>query len=269
MLKRFAFAALVLALLGVTEAAWPIAEERFATYQGTAPAPDHGAFAALLDRYRVEAEEGPALFDYGAVTAADHAALKAYIADLAALDPRVLGRDDAFAYWANLYNALTLDVVLDAYPVSSIMEIRSNIIRPGPWKKELIEVAGRKLSLDDIEHGILRTHWKEPRVHYAVNCASIGCPDLPASPFTGSGLDAQLDAAARAYVNSDRGVAVKADGTVTASTIYRWYKADFGEREQDVLDHARAYADPSLKAALRGKSRIDRYAYDWSLNDVP
>jgi NAD(P)-dependent dehydrogenase (short-subunit alcohol dehydrogenase family) len=268
MIKRFAFAAMVLALLGVTEAAWPIAEERFATYQGTAPAPDHGAFAALLDRYRVAGGDGPALFDYGAVTEADHAALKSYIADLAALDPRQLERDDAFAYWANLYNALTLDVVLDAYPVSSIMEIRSSILRAGPWKKELIEVAERKLSLDDIEHGILRTHWEEPRIHYAVNCASIGCPDLPATPFTGTDLEAQLDAAARGYVNAARGFMVKPDGTVRASTIYRWYKSDFGERDEDVLDHARVYADPALKAALEGKTRIDRYAYDWALNDV-
>lgn len=158
------------------------------------------------------------------------------------------------AFWANLYNAKTIDVVLDAYPIKSIKDIRLGgglvaAVTGGPWKAKVVTVAGEKLSLDDIEHGILRPIFKDARIHYAVNCASIGCPNPMREAFTGAQLDSQLDAGARAYINSKRGVSVNGD-EVVASSIYNWFVADFGGTEKGVLDHVRRYGEPALNRKL-------------------
>jgi hypothetical protein len=118
---------------------------------------------------------------------------------------------EAFAYWANLYNALTLDVVLNAYPVTSIRNIKSRgagfdlKALFGPWRTKLVTVAGRRLSLDDIEHEIMRPTFRDPRVHYAVNCAAVGCPNLWPQVWPANSLNHDLDRAARTYVNDPRG----------------------------------------------------------------
>ncbi|MEO1311052.1 MAG: DUF547 domain-containing protein, partial [Pseudomonadota bacterium] len=146
-------------------------------------------------------------------------------------------------------------------------ELKSGLISIGPWGRDLAEVNGVVLTLNDIEHEILRAFWDEPRVHYAVNCASMGCPNLMAKPWTGASLDNDLNAAARAFVNHPRGVSVE-NGRVSASTIYKWFRKDFGGSEAEVLDHIRQYADDDLKAALDGLTSIRSYDYDWSLNEV-
>ena len=128
-------------------------------------------------------------------------------------------------------------------------------------------VDGQDLSLDDIEHGILRGLWKDPHIHYGVNCASVGCPNLQPQPFTGKTVDDQLTQAAIAYVNDPRGVRV-IEKRVRVSSIYSWFKEDFGNSDQGVLDHLKTYADENLKADLSMFSRINGYDYDWSLNDA-
>jgi hypothetical protein len=129
----------------------------------------------------------------------------------------------------------------------------------------VVSVNGIGLSLDDIEHAILRPVFKDDRVHYAVNCASIGCPNLGTEAFTGASLEAQLEAAARAYVNHPRGVAVEGR-RVRASSIYDWFEEDFGGSAAGVLAHLRRFAAPELAGRLASVSAIDAYAYDWSLN---
>jgi hypothetical protein len=235
---------------------------------GDRPGPDHAPWTALLTRYVVE-RPGANLVRYAALKAQDRAALDAYVATLAAAPVSQLTRDAQFAYWVNLYNALTLAVVLDAYPVDSIrdIDISPGLFASGPWDKPLVAVAGEALTLNDIEHRILRPLWGDPRVHYAVNCASIGCPDLQPRAFTAAGLDAQLEAAARSYVNDPRGVRIEGDA-VTVSKIYDWFIADFGGTEAGVLDHLRAYAAETLAARLKDVREIDDAAYDWSLNDA-
>jgi hypothetical protein len=234
--------------------------------------PDHAPWARLLEAYLERGESGaPNRFDYGALKAnsEDRAALRAYIASLEAMDPGLLPRGEAFAFWVNLYNALTVEVVIDHYPVASIRDIAISpgLFSTGPWGKKLVTVAGRELSLDDIEHGILRPDFGDSRVHYAVNCASVGCPDLAARPYTGDELDAMLDSAARAYVNSPRGARVEG-GKLTASGIFKWYMKDFGGTEEGVLAELRKYAGPDLAAALENVSGVASYDYDWSLNDA-
>ena len=227
----------------------------------------HAAFDAFLAEYVAE-RDGMALLRYGAVTDEDAAALQSYIDTLEAMTPSSLGRDEQLAYYFNLYNAAIIDVVLDNYPISSIKEVGGGVFNRGPWKDEVVTVEGERLSFDDIEHGIVRARFDEPRVHYAFNCASIGCPDIKGSAWRAGTLDADLDEAARAYVASDRGVRVDGRGRVTASSIYKWFQEDFGGSEEGVLEHVSAYATGKKQAALDEADGVRRYDYDWSLNEA-
>lgn len=228
---------------------------------------DHGAFDALLAR-RTSLQAGVVRVDYRSWKAspADRAALKAYIARLAGTDPAQLTRAEQFAFWANLYNAVTIDTVLAAYPVRSIRDIRPTVLSIGPWKARAVTVSNIALSLDDIENGILRTGWRDPRVHYAINCASFSCPNLPRVAWRGQDLSARLDAAARDYVNHPRGVRFEGDRLVVSS-IYRWFAGDFGGGDRHILHHLSTFAAPALKARLQKTDGIGGDAYDWMLNE--
>jgi len=239
--------------------------------EGATAAVDHAAWDRLLKTYVTPGADGLNRVAYAKFKAEGRAGLQAYIAALEATDPRSLNRSEAFAYWANLYNAKTVDIVLAAYPVASIKNINLGggllaAVTGGPWKAKTLNVKGSDLSLDDIEHGFLRPVMKDPRVHYAVNCASVGCPNLASEAFTGAKLDAQLDAAARAYINHPRGISVEG-GEVTASSIYDWFQKDFGGNEAGVLAHVSAYASDALKQKLKGITAIGDFGYDWGLND--
>jgi hypothetical protein len=231
---------------------------------------DHAAFDSLLAKYARLSRDRIVRVDYAAWTrsGSDRAALRDYIDTLAASDPLRLTRDEQFAFWANLYNALTLDVVLQAYPVTSIRQIRPTLLSIGPWKKTVVRLMGVDLSLDAIEQDILRHGWRDPRVHYAVNCASISCPNLPLIAWRGAGLSLALDSAARAYVNHPRGVRFEGDSLVVSS-IYHWYAADFGGSDASVIAHLTSFAAAPLRARLDAAHRIARNDYDWSLNGAP
>lgn len=229
---------------------------------------DHTSWDTILESYISVGTDGVNRFDYGGVSAADAAALDAYLERLSGTAPSRLSRSEQLAYWINLYNALTVRTVIAHYPVKSILKVRpTSFLSPGPWKRDLITIDGRALSLDDIEHGILRPIWQDPRIHYAVNCASIGCPDLAKEAFVADTAQRMLAEAARGYVNHPRGVSVE-DGRLAVSRIYSWYAKDFGDSDQQVIAHLREHADPDLAAALAGVKRIGKYRYDWSLNDV-
>ena len=245
---------------------WPYWEAHDPASEATI---DHAAWAAFLESYVVPGDDGVHRVRYGDVSPADRAALDAYLSDLAAVPIRSYARPEQMAYWINLYNALTVQVVLDHYPVDSIrdIDISPGLFSSGPWGAELITVEGEALTLDDIEHRILRPIWRDPRVHYGVNCASIGCPDLARAPFTGADLDAQLDQAARAYVNHPRGVTIERDELIVSS-IYDWFEADFGSSEAGVIAHLRRYAEPTLAERLARFDAIDGDRYDWRLNDA-
>lgn len=205
----------------------------------------------------------------------NYAAWKANVADRQALDQLIGGlsgqkisslpRPAQFATWANLYNAITIQVVLSRFPVRSIRDIKPNVLAIGPWKEPRVTVEGKRLSLDDIEHGILRKQWSDPRVHYAVNCAAVGCPNLPRRGWRAETLDADLDAAARAFINSPRGVRVVGPQKLRVSSIYQWFKTDFGNNEAGILSHLRRYAASKLLADMTN-ARIVGDDYDWSIN---
>jgi hypothetical protein len=225
------------------------------------------AWDGLLAKYVRAGSDGLNRIDYAGwrANAPDMGALDNVVTAFAATRISSLPRSEQFCVWANLYNALTIQVVLSRYPVRSIRDIKSNPLALGPWKDKRITVEGARLSLDDIEHNILRKNWREPRVHYAVNCASIGCPNLGRRGWRAESLDADLTAAARAFINSPRGVVVTRAGQIRVSSIYQWFKVDFGNNDAGVLAHLRQYAAAPLAAQLNG-ARIVGNDYDWSIN---
>jgi hypothetical protein len=231
---------------------------------------DHRAWDAFLAGHLTAHADGVNRIAYGKVSDADRRRLDDYLSSLSAVPISEFSRDEQRAYWINLYNALTVDVVLDHYPVDSIRDIS---ISPGwfsvgPWKKKLIAIEGEDVSLDDIEHRILRPIWKDPRVHYAVNCASLGCPKLRRKAFTAANSEMLLDQGARDFINSAHGTTFDSGGRLYASSIYDWFQDDFGGNESGVVMHLRLYANPSLAAKLDGVTDVYGFDYDWTLNDA-
>ena len=245
-------------------------KQKFASHDAQSEiAVDHSAWDTLLEVYVVEGENGLNRVDYARFKKDGWPQLKAYLDRLQTVDVAALNQPEQFAFWCNLYNAKTIDVVLDYYPVNSIrdIDISPDIFSDGPWGHKGLKVGGVELSLDDIEHGILRPLWMDPRIHYAVNCASVGCPNLGKSAFKGATLEAMLESAARGYIGSPRGVRVR-DGAVTASSIFSWYGSDFGANQAELLDHIRKHAGPELQEKLKGVQAIALFEYDWNLNDA-
>lgn len=235
---------------------------------------DHSPWQSLLDKFLREHESGVNRFDYGALkaSAADREALADYLAALQSIDPRDYSRAEQKAYWINFYNALTVETVTEEFPVESIRDISESllgiggIIPVGPWGDVRARVAGIDLTLDHMEHGILRPIYRDPRIHYGVNCASIGCPNLVATAFSADNTEALLDEAARAYVNHYRGVDIIDEDFMVISSIYTWFVEDFGGGEETVIQHLTQYADPELAAQLENFAGFIEYGYDWSLN---
>ncbi len=230
---------------------------------------DFSAWSGFLARHVRSGSDGVNRLDYAALAASAKPELARIIAELAEIRISDHARNEQFAFWANLYNAVTVKVILDHYPVDSIrdVDISPGLFADGPWDKELVTVEGEALTLNEIEHRILRPIWRDPRVHYAVNCASVGCPNLGKAAFTGDDLEDQLEAAARSYINDPRGVSIS--GTrVTVSKIYDWFHEDFGNSTKGVMAHLLRYADDGLAARLKEIGTIEGTAYDWSLNAV-
>jgi hypothetical protein len=229
---------------------------------------EHAMFERLLSRYVVDDDAGVVRFAYARVAPEHRAVLRAYLAALSSTPITRHPRAEQLAYWINLYNAVTIDVVLSHYPVRSILDIdiSPGLFARGPWGKKLVTVEGEALSLNDIEHRILRPIWHDARIHYGVNCASIGCPNLQRTAFTAATADRLLDEGAAAYVNHRRG-AHSGNGGLVVSKIYDWYQEDFGGSERGVIAHLRRYADARLAPSLAA-TRIERYEYDWALNDA-
>ena len=229
---------------------------------------DHAIWDALTRRYVSRRTDGVAAVAYGRFSAPDKRALDEYLKTLASTPVSDLGRDEQMAYWLNLYNALTVKVILDHYPVRSIrdIDISPGLFANGPWGAKLIAVEGAELSLDDIEHRILRPIWKDPRIHYGVNCASIGCPDLKVGAYKAGTLETDLNAAAETYINHPRGAQVDR-GRLLVSSIYTWFQDDFGGSDAGVIAHLKKYAAPGLQAELARIDRLYDDRYDWALND--
>lgn len=227
---------------------------------------DHSAWQELLTQYVDDQHpSGINRFDYEGVSGEDLNKLEEYLAYMQSVEPRQLNKAEQMAYWINLYNAATVNVVLDNIDdLTSIRQIRSSLFSAGPWQLELLNVVQQSLSLDNIEHGILRPIWRDKRIHYAVNCASLGCPNLLKTAYTAENTEQLLEQAAADFINNKRGVDVS-DGDLVLSSIYDWYAVDFGNSFEELIEHISEYADEELAFRLSTFSGAD-YDYDWSLN---
>jgi tetratricopeptide (TPR) repeat protein len=188
--------------------------------------------------------------------------LDSYLNEVAELDTEVLNfmpRNEKLAFYLNVYNALTLKVIIDHYPVKSIRDI------PGVWNRLKFKVAGRELTLNQIEHRILRKEFKEPRIHFALVCASKGCPQLASEPFRGEILDEQLDREARKFINDKTKVRLdRSNRTLYISSIFKWFNEDFG----DVIKFISKYLpEDDTEFIEKTKPKIKYLNYDWSLNE--
>ncbi len=225
---------------------------------------DHSTFDGFLGKYIATTDDNRTIVNYKSVSQEDAQQLENYIDQLEATDVKTLSKAQAYVYWINFYNALTIKVILDEYPLSSIKKINFGF---GPWGKKLARVNGVRITLNNIEHDILRAHWSDPRTHYSVNCASYGCPNLQPVAYTVDNVEELLEKGAIDFINHPRGISVDANGNIQASSIYEWYQVDFGDSEQGVLEHVRKYASEDLLAKLDGKNDIARFDYGWDLNE--
>lgn len=225
---------------------------------------DHAALAPLL---RAHVRDG--LVDYKALSQ-DRARLDAYLAGLAAVDSQAgWTADQRFAYWINAYNAWTLQLMLDNPDVASIRDIGWPF---SPWKRTFIPLTplrGAVISLDSIEHEIIRVEHPDPRLHMALVCASRSCPPLRAEPYVATRLDAQLDDQARIFLNDPSKNRVDVSGgTLHLSKIFSWYGGDF-DKVGGVNAFVARYLPAEQAEAVRGDGLTTQWlSYDWSLNAV-
>ncbi|CDZ77944.1 hypothetical protein BN59_02240 [Legionella massiliensis] len=229
----------------------------------------HDDWQEFLSRRVVTNEEGINLVDYPHLTKEDYDLLKNYVNKMSKIDIDNYNRNEQLAFWINLYNALTVKVIADYYPVGSIEEINISpgLFSIGPWGKKLIVVDESSLSLDEIQNRIIRPVWNDQRALYALNNGSIGAANLSKKVYQGATLDAALDEAAFGYINSLRGVQV-IEGSLIVSKIYEWFSEDFGGTKQDVIIHLKQFAKEPLSSQLKHVNNIDSYVYNWHLNST-
>lgn len=228
---------------------------------------DHAPWGRFLDRYLVtDHPSGVNRVRYGAVSPPDRRELQRYLDTLQETAVSSLNRDEQLAFWINLYNAATVELILEHYPVESIRDIGGGLLSSGPWDEAFLTVEGVDLSLNDVEHRIIRPIWQDERIHYVVNCASYGCPDLYPEPITAENYDRVFDESARAYVRHERGAAFRG-GRLVLSEIYNWYADDFGGDVAGVIAHLTRYVDDDTAERLERFDGRIVYEYDWSLNE--
>ena len=194
----------------------------------------------------------------------DSEKLDRYLDLLADTSVKDLSRDEQFAFYVNAYNAWTVKLILSRYPdLDSIKDLGT--LWKSPWKKKIARIDNQLLTLDNIEHDILRPRFKDPRVHFAINCAARSCPPLYREAFESDRLDVQLDTATKAFINDPKSTYLK-DDRLYVSRIFKWFGEDF---DDDPIAFVRKHARGDLRMRLearKGSVRVKYLDYDWSLN---
>jgi len=231
---------------------------------------DHSAFNQVLRR--VVGEEG--MVDYAGLASTSDSVLAPYLGDLAAADLSRLGRGQRLAFWINAYNALTLQLIVEHYPVENIWAITPGPAEPkedSPFERTVATVADTARTLDEIEHDIIRERFDEPRIHFALVCAAKGCPPLRREAYTASRLDAQLDDQARTFLHNKQKNRIPAgDGRIALSRILKWYGEDFGPTTDALQQQIATYFEGAVRKRLQAAAyEVTFLSYDWSLNEQP
>lgn len=209
---------------------------------------DHSAYSSLLTKYVTTAGD----VNYKGFKT-DHGELKKYIDLLKENAPQTSwSRNEKLSYWINLYNALTINLILDNYPIESITKIDK------AWDTQIVTIAGKGYTLNDIENKVIRPTFKEPRIHFAVNCAAKSCPKLLNEAFVPEKLEAQLEKQTKAFVNNATYNKVAAN-KVQVSKIFEWYAVDFG----NLITYLNKYSIIKISSS----AAIEYIAYDWQLNE--
>ena len=195
----------------------------------------------------------------------DKAKLQKYLDLLSSAHPQEnWSREEKMAYWINAYNAFTVKLIVDNYPVESIKDIKNGIPFVNTvWDIKFIKIQGKEYDLNNIEHSILRKDFKDARIHAAVNCASYSCPVLRNEAFVASKLDAQLDDSMRKFVNDTRRNRIS-ENDPKLSSIFKWFSGDF----KDDAGSVRAFVNKYAKTKIKDGANIDYLEYDWRLNDA-
>jgi hypothetical protein len=223
----------------------------------------HAEWDFILKKYVLEGK-----VDYNKIigTPADLKRLNDYLTTLGNAEVSLLTRDERLAFWINAYNAFTVKLILNHYPLKSIKDIKD------PWKQKLWYTANVKLSLDDIEHIKLRKEFREPRIHFAIVCASIGCPALYPEAFKKNNIEQLLNRVARHFFAERRNFYLKTSGKITTiylNRIFKWFKSDFGKDNKQIVEFIFPYLKKQDRDIIKVSDafKINYLDYDWTLND--
>ncbi len=229
---------------------------------------DHSKFDTLLKTY-VQNDK----VNYAALK--QDKRLDEYLQQLSEADPEALPtREEKIAFWINAYNAYTLKLVVDNYPIKSITDLSAlgylSLPFDSPWKRKFCKVGGKTYSLDEIEHDILRGKFGEEQIHFAVNCASESCPVLRSEAYTGAKLGAQLREQAEAFLRDSTRNHIKLEGnTLYLSKIFEWYRSDFESKKGSLLKYiAQFFSGEERERLEKGNITIKFLDYNWNLNEA-
>lgn len=194
----------------------------------------------------------------------DSLKFNAYLSQLASNHPKeTWTSNERKAFWINAYNAFTIKLIVDNYPVETIKDLGGGIYRVNtPWDIKFIQIEDKLYHLNDLEHNILRKEWSDPRIHAAVNCASISCPKLMKGAYLADKLDQQLDRQMKDFIHDTTKNTISAD-EVKLSKLFKWFSGDFKVAHSSVIDYINSYSNVKIKES----ANIEYFDYDWGLND--
>jgi len=232
----------------------------------------HALFTALLDEHVHHGR-----VDYAALQSDPR--LDAYLLQLATTDADTSARrDDRLAMWLNAYNAYTLKVIVDNYPIDSINDLHTgglligHLLNKTVWDRKFVVVGGRTMSLDDVEHGIVRKQFDDARIHFALVCAARSCPQLRTAAYEGYQLDAQLDDQGRIFFADPlKNYFLPEQRRARLSRILAWYDDDFGANDEEILLYVARFLPDELAEAIRSAPaawKVDHTRYIWELNGL-
>ena len=233
--------------------------------------PDYKAWGEILTKYYDPAKG----MDYKALKANDKKTLDDLRRQLGTVDLLALSRSDQLAYWINLYNVNVVGVVVDNYPVSSIKDISTDpIIRLNVFKKDVVQTKKGAISLNDVENDKIREGFKDPRIHFAINCAARSCPPIRTEPYEGAKINDQLDDQVRKFLAGPHGTRMEKSGgelTVHATKILDWFSADFQKWGGGQIPFLKRFVPPPQRNqmdAAGNQIELKFDDYDWKLNDA-
>jgi hypothetical protein len=258
--KLFYFSLLIIAVTNITSCSF--SKKSFQILGEMAPS--HAIWDELVKKHVRESGE----VDYPGFIA-DSLRLNEYLQFLSdsAPHPNKWTEAERLAYWINAYNAFTIQIVIRHYPVNGIKEIATGLNIPfvsTTWDINFIQIGGEKINLNRIEHGIIRKEFNEPRIHFAVNCASVSCPKLRNEAYTADRLEMQLEDQTRTFINNQEKNIIISPDQAEVSKLFSWFSGDFKKKVPSVIDFINQYS----QIKLHKNAKLNYLEYNWALNDA-